>query len=313
MKNGVQGGAQGLRHPLPRHGLHRRVRGSSGRARRRPRYGRPRPAPSLALDRPGQHGRPHLRFRGPGQRLHPGPRRLGVGRRLQVRERRDDLGAHLRPLRLRLHRRRRLLPERPEHHLGRHGRGMRPQQRRLGRRRLQIDRRRQDVRPDGPRDDPDDRPRDHPSDRPRHRLRRGLRPSLGLYGRARPVQDDRRRQVLDEARRRPAERRQDRGHRPGHAPGRPRDALRRLLAAAPPALAVRFRRPELRHLQDDRRRQVLDEADPGTSAGRARPHRPGHLPLESPGPHGRRRGRASSPSRRSARGTTRSPTPNTTT
>ncbi|MCK7482949.1 MAG: hypothetical protein M0C28_41920 [Candidatus Moduliflexus flocculans] len=28
----------------------------------------------LALDRPGQHGRPHLRLRGPRRRLHPGPR-----------------------------------------------------------------------------------------------------------------------------------------------------------------------------------------------------------------------------------------------
>ena len=38
-------------------------------------------------------------------------------------------------------------------------------------------------------------------------------------------------------------------------PTDPRDALRRLLAAPAPALAVRFRRPERRHLQDDRRRR----------------------------------------------------------
>ncbi len=43
----------------------------------------------------------------------------------------------------------------------------------------------------------------HPTD-PSSRLRRGLGPSLGLHGRPRPVQDDRRRRVLDQARRRPA-------------------------------------------------------------------------------------------------------------
>ncbi|MCK7482948.1 MAG: hypothetical protein M0C28_41915 [Candidatus Moduliflexus flocculans] len=107
-------------------------------------------------------------------------------------------------LRLGLHRRRRLLPEGPQHHLGRHGRGMRPQQRRLGRRRLQVDRRRQDLRPHGPRDDPDDRPGPDPPDRPEHRLRRRLGPPLGLHRRPRPVQDGRRRHDLDQARRRPA-------------------------------------------------------------------------------------------------------------
>ena len=150
----------------------------------------------------------------------------------------------------------------------------------------------------------------HPTD-PEHRLRRRLGPPLGLHRRPRPVQDDRRRGHLDQARRRPAERRQDRGHRPGHAPDRSPDPLRRLLAAPAPTLALRLRRAERRHLQDDRRRRDLDQAHPGTcrpasSAASAWPS-----PARTPRSSRPSSSTASSRRRRPARAPTRSPIPTT--
>ena len=100
----------------------------------------------------------------------------------------------------------------------------------------------------------------HPRE-PRHRLRRGARPPLGAEQGARALQDDGRRQDLDqhEVRRR--------GHRlrgRGHGPARARrHALRRVLPAAPHAVRLQRRRPRQRALEDDRRRRDLDEADEG--------------------------------------------------
>ena len=59
--------------------------------------------------------------------------------------------------------------------LCRHGRDGASRQRHPGRRRLQDDRRRQDVDRGGPREDADDLAHPHPSGQSRHRLRRGAR------------------------------------------------------------------------------------------------------------------------------------------
>ena len=60
------------------------------------------------------------------------------GRRVEVGERGNDVGAHLRELRHRQHRGHRDLPAGSEHRLGGHGRVVYAQQRRVGRRRLQV-------------------------------------------------------------------------------------------------------------------------------------------------------------------------------
>ena len=206
-------------------------------------------------------------------------------------QRRHHLGADLRQVLQRVDRRRRLVPEEPRHHLGRHRRGVRPQQRGLGRRHLQVDRRRQDVRQHGPQGHRQHRQGPPPPDRPQRRLRGGQRPRVGLHRRPRPVQDDRRRQDLAEARRRPAERRQDGRHRHGDAPDEPERPLRHLLAAPPPALPLRLRRPERRHLPVHRRRQDLEEADDRPPDRRPRPHRHHHQPLQAERPDGHRRAR----------------------
>ena len=79
-------------------------------------------------------------------------------------------------------RRRRDQPEGPEHHLGRHRRRVRAQLRGVGRRHLQVHRRRQDVHEHGAEGDLQHR-HDRPApDRSQHRLRRGDRQHLGKIG-----------------------------------------------------------------------------------------------------------------------------------
>ena len=81
----------------------------------------------------------------------------------------------------------------PEHHLRRHGRGHHPPRSRDRRRRLQVDRRRQDVdasRPARHADDRDDRRRPHES---QPAVRRGARPPVRPERRARHFPLDRRR------------------------------------------------------------------------------------------------------------------------
>ena len=97
--------------------------------------------------------------------------------------------SHRRPDEQQFGRRRRRLRVEPRHRLHRDGRVVHPRQHPAGRRRLQVDRRRQDV--DAHRllrfrrhlEDP------HPSDQSRHRLRRRLRPLRQAERRARAVQD----------------------------------------------------------------------------------------------------------------------------
>ena len=130
----------------------------------------------------------------PGQQVHllPGHHRR---RRVEDRRRRAQLGQRLRRLLQdavgRRHRRRAVESER---RLRRHGRGVLPRQRLVRRRRLQVDRRRQDVDARS-----GSRPRGRsavcsPSDQSRHRLRRGARRRLGAEPRARRLPHAGRRQ-----------------------------------------------------------------------------------------------------------------------
>ena len=126
----------------------------------------------------------------------------------------------------------------------------------------------------------------HSSEESEHRLRRRSRPALRPQSRARPVQDDRRRQDLGED---PLRRRQDRLHRHAHAPDRSEHALgrhvgtaaRRVRQLGRRAGSGRLRRlrsdqeigPARRPLQDDRRRQDVEEADEGPADLQDGPHR----------------------------------------
>ena len=186
--------------------------------------------------RPGQHGRPHRRHRRRRERSQDRLRRHRLRRPVEDHRQRRHLDADLRPPNQRLHRRRRRVAVEPQHRLGRHRRAQRPQQRRLGRRRLQIDRRRQDLAAHGPQGFAHHRPHRHSSDEPRHRLRRRPGPPLGAEQGTRHLQDDRRRQDLGGVQ---VHRREHRLHRPGDGPRRSRHPLRRGLPRPPRRLLRR--------------------------------------------------------------------------
>ena len=177
----------------------------------------------------------------------------------------------------RLHRRRVRRPVEPEHRLGRHRREQPAELRLLRRRRLQVDRRRQDLEEHGAQEDLPDRQDRDPPEEPGHRLRRRAGPAVRPERGARPVQDDRRRQDLEEG---PLRRRQDRRHRharctrptprrcsspPGS--GSATGSTRGPAAALPDGYdaydPVKKWGPGSGHLQDDRRRQDVQEADQG--------------------------------------------------
>ena len=90
-----------------------------------------------------------------------------------------------------------------------------------------------------------------------HRLGRRARTAVVAGRRPRPVQDDRRRQDLEEG---AGRRRLDRRHRPARRPAQPRRALRRDLAEPAHRRRLHRRRARVGHPQIDRRRQDLDEA-----------------------------------------------------
>ena len=81
--------------------------------------------------------------------------------------------------------------------LGRHRRIEQPPEHVVGRRRLQVHRRRQDLREHGPAHLAPHQPHRHRPARQQRRLRRGHRQPLGPGRRARRLQDDRRRQDLE--------------------------------------------------------------------------------------------------------------------
>ena len=120
------------------------------------------------------------------------------------------------------------------------------------RRRLQVDRRRQDVRVHRAEGHPEHRPHRRPPEGSEHRLRRGARAPVRAEPRARPLQDDRRRQDLDEHQ---VHRQRHRLHRRGDGSVEPERAVRRVVPAPADAVGLQRRRPGQRPLEDDRRRQ----------------------------------------------------------
>ena len=117
-----------------------------------------------------------------------------------------------------------IAPDDAEPRLGRHRREQQPAELLLGRRRLQVDRWRQELEEHGAPRLEADRPDPGRPGGPRRRLRRGPRRPLEARRRARHLQDHRRRADLDPGAR---ERRRRRRHRPGDGPQQQQGALRR--------------------------------------------------------------------------------------
>ena len=133
----------------------------------------------------------HRRLRGEPRGLL---RRHGARRHLEDGEQRHDVRGPVPGSRADLDRRSRHLAEQPGPRVGRHGRVEQPSEHVVGRRRLQISRRRQDVHERRPAHVEAHQPRRHRPARERHRLRGGDRAALRARRRARRLQDDRRRQ-----------------------------------------------------------------------------------------------------------------------
>ena len=152
--------------------------------------------------------RPHRRRRGGRAKAVDHLRRRRVGRHLQDGQQRHDLEAGVRRAMadVALDRRHRDRAVGSEHRLGRHRRAEQPPELVVGRRRLQVARRRQDLAHMGLQRHASHRPRRHPSDQSRHRVTSprsvicGDRTTeRGLYRTTRRRQDWE--QVLDDRRR----------------------------------------------------------------------------------------------------------------
>ena len=192
-------------------------------------------------------------------------------RRLEDDGRRLELGDRLRQvLQDGLRRRARRRSLRPERDLRRHGRRLHPRQHVGRRRRLEVDRRRQDVGVRRPRGHAADPARARPPGEPGPRLRRGARPHVGPEPRPRDLPLDGRRQDLEEG---PLRRREDRRVRPRHGRDEPAHPLGGLLAGGPQAVVARERRPGRRRLEDHGRRRHVEEALGRPARGRRRPGR----------------------------------------
>ena len=113
---------------------------------------RPVRRPALPLDRSGGDVRPHRRPR--GLRGEPGDlvRRHRARRRVEDHEQRHDVRGAVPGPGTDVDRRRRRLAEQSGPRLGRHRRVEQPPEHVVGRRRLQVDRRRQDLQQHGPQD-----------------------------------------------------------------------------------------------------------------------------------------------------------------
>ena len=128
------------------------------------------------------------------------------------------------------------------------------------RRRLQVDRQREDVSAHGPDRHRHHRPHRHSSNRCEHRVRRVGRPGVDGKRDARRLQDDRRRPHVDAG---AEDQSENRCERPRNGSEGSQHALCRGVAAPAPQVERPARRTGLRrepHLQDDRRRQDMDEA-----------------------------------------------------
>ncbi len=152
----------------------------------------------MARNRSGQHWWPHRRHRGRREQPLDHLRRVRHGWHLEIGQQRHDLDANLRRIPGLFDRRHRHRAIEPRHPLRRHRRGQQPAELLIWRRRLQVDRRRQDIRSGRPREDTKHRADRRPPEKSRHRLRCRDGPPLWSQSRARPVQDDGRRKDVDE-------------------------------------------------------------------------------------------------------------------
>ena len=148
----------------------------------------------------------------------------------------------------------------------------------MGRRDLQVHRRRPVVEEHGPAGVEADRPGDRRSGGLQRRARGGPRRSVGRRRRARRLQDQRRRAQLEAH---AARRRRDRRHRAGDRPDQQQGPLCCHLSAAAGAVGHERRRRRQRHLEVDGRRRDVDEdreRHPGRAEGA---HRDGRLSRQS--------------------------------
>ena len=158
-----------------------------------------------------------------------------------------------------------------ERHLARHRREHQPAQRALRRRRLQVDptRARRGSGWASQTSEHIGQILDRSAQLER-RLRRRAGPAVLGGRRARRIQDDRRRRDVDgeshDQRRHRRQRHRVRSEEPGHH-------VRLGLSAPPRRRSADRRRAGRRHLQDDQRRQDLDEAHEGAAGGRHGPRR----------------------------------------
>ena len=158
-----------------------------------------------------------------------------------------------------------------------------------------------------PQGQPSHRPHRRPPAQPRHRLRGGARTPLHGEPGARRVQERGRRQDLDEVARYQGRQQGDRRQRRRDRPAQPRHALRGDLRQGEEGLDLQPGGAGERHLQDDQRREDLDEADQRAALRDGRPHRPRHLPREPEHPlrEHREREQAGDVGRRPPQGTAR--------
>ena len=220
----------------------------------------------LAVDRADDVLGTHHRLRGPARPEHQVLRADGEQRRLEDRGRRHLVRADLREGRHAEHGLAGHRAVRSEHPLSRHGRADARAVEHARQRRLEVDRRRQDVGESRPREELLHQQGRDRLEEPRHRLRGGRREALrqrdGL--RAGALQDHRRRQDVDQPRPDEGPRRRRRRHRPAQLGHRHHGVLQ----ARSEGLDVHRQAAGQRALQEHRRRQDLEEAGRGTAAGR---------------------------------------------
>ena len=221
-------------------------------------------------------GRHCRRRKQPVHHLH----RVRDGGRVEEHEQRDHLDADLRRAAGDVDWRHRDRAVGPQRRLRGHGRAQQSSEFVVRRRRVQVGRRRQDVRVRRVERDADDRAHRRPSEGSERRVRGGAGPPVRTEQGARPLQDDGRRQELDEHE---VHRRRHRVHRRCHGCGESEHPLRRVVSTAPGAMGIQRRRSWQRAVENDGRRQDVDEAHRQRTPRQPspRPHRAGRRAIET--------------------------------
>ena len=235
----------------------------------------------LAVDRPGQHGRPRGRHRGRREQSLDHLRRLRDRRHLEDRQQRHDVDADLRRVSGLVDRRHRDRAVQPRRHLRRHRRAEQPPE-------LVVRRAASTSRSTAARRSSTSASKEtqsigrivvHPKD-PNiayvaavgHLF--GPNPERGLYKTTDGGKTWTNTKFIDN----------DTGFTDVVMdPSNPNVLYRGLVPAPADAVGLQRRRPGQRHLEDDRRRQEVDEADGQRPSRQSdhRPHRPRHRALQA--------------------------------